>query len=315
MYLKHNISSLYDWVVLTLTYHCLRTLRLTRSPIQVSSVSGNAWHLRVGATEHSHFLFELRPNQSRGPWPSACWAQPPSRTSPPSDYVRVDLYLGAAPTAPAPAAAAVTAADERVWSTRERVRRRRGRCVSVPVTRRTQTDWAAPLSPNATYSVRPACPERIRPTRSAAAAAARRKPDVWRVWPAGRGQQQSPRRWRRLRCALTSSRPWTSLIGTVGAFGATNNAAAGPSAFGAPKPAGTFGAFGGTGGGTTAFGATPNAFGATGATGGFGAAVSGSGTTTGAFGQPASTGTNAFGGGGGIFGQAKPAGTFGATSA
>ena len=86
-----------------------------------------------------------------------------------------------------------------------------------------------------------------------------------------------------------------------GAFGNTANAST--SAFGA-KPAGSgFGAFGG--GGTTG---TPSAFGGT-TTGAFGQPAATTTTTGGLFGQPAAstTGTSSAFGGGGLFGQNKPA--------
>ncbi|KAI0711054.1 nucleoporin autopeptidase-domain-containing protein [Cerioporus squamosus] len=104
----------------------------------------------------------------------------------------------------------------------------------------------------------------------------------------------------------------TTGTGFGGAFGAN---ASGGGAFGAPKPATGFGAFGG---GTSTFGSNTgtSAFGG-GGTGAFGStanAGAGTGTGTGLFGSQPSTSTNAFGGGG-MFGQPKPAtGAFGATA-
>lgn len=98
-----------------------------------------------------------------------------------------------------------------------------------------------------------------------------------------------------------------SILISLGAFGATNNQAnnSTASAFGAPKPATGFGAFGG--GGTSAFGSG-------GGTSAFGNAGQ---ATTSAFGQPANNNTSAFGntGGSSIFGQPKTTSAFGTAAA
>ncbi|KAI6135156.1 hypothetical protein EV401DRAFT_884577 [Pisolithus croceorrhizus] len=91
---------------------------------------------------------------------------------------------------------------------------------------------------------------------------------------------------------------------TFGSFGQpTTQPATTTSAFGAPKPASGFGAFGG--GGTNAFGT---------GTGTFGSTTTAPATGTGIFGSSNTGGT--FGTGGGLFGQNKPATTnFGSTPA
>jgi hypothetical protein len=88
----------------------------------------------------------------------------------------------------------------------------------------------------------------------------------------------------------------------VGAFGQSGAPSTSTSAFNAPKPTSGFGAFGG---GTSAFNAGGNAFGGTSTAGTPGTNLFASNT-------PAAG--SAFGGGGSIFGQNKPAATFGATS-
>ncbi|KAH7887490.1 hypothetical protein F5I97DRAFT_837804 [Phlebopus sp. FC_14] len=101
---------------------------------------------------------------------------------------------------------------------------------------------------------------------------------------------------------LGNTNPGTSGFGAFAQ--STTQPAASTSAFGAPKPATGFGAFSG---GPSTFAGGGSAFGSTNAPGTSGTSIfgTGAGTTTGsAFG----------GGGGGVFGQNKPATSFGATS-
>ena len=95
---------------------------------------------------------------------------------------------------------------------------------------------------------------------------------------------------------------WTHNIQPLGAFGQNTAASTGTSAFGAPKPATGFGAFGG---GTSAFGGGGSTFGGT------SAGTSG----TNVFGSTTPSTGSAFGAGSSLFGQPKPATTFGATPA
>ncbi|KAG8218498.1 nucleoporin autopeptidase-domain-containing protein [Butyriboletus roseoflavus] len=99
---------------------------------------------------------------------------------------------------------------------------------------------------------------------------------------------------------LGTSNPGTSAFG---AFGQNAAASTGNSAFGAPKPASGFGAFGG---GTSSFGGGASAFGGTAATGTSGNNV---------FGPTAPSTGGAFNAGSSLFAQPKPATTFGATPA
>ena len=97
-------------------------------------------------------------------------------------------------------------------------------------------------------------------------------------------------------------RDFGAYIQLLGAFGQNTAAPTGTSAFGAPKPATGFGAFGG---GST-FGGAGSAFG--------GAPAAGTSGTNG-FGSAAPSTGSAFGGSGSLFGQPKPATAFGATPA